>query len=223
VGALLLLLGGTASVGGEPGVVGELDSGQGSGEELVLTVPPSGVALGSRVVVGVGTEDEVVTISVTDARGNTYAADALVANPGLSRAIIFSAHVGTALQAGDAITIAATGPTDLSAAAVAFTSISEADPVDVTATATGSSNSPSSGTATTTVANTLLIGAVCGSAGADPTLSAGSGWTGAGSANASQLYLFLEYRTAPAAGGYVATFGSIFASDWAAALVAYQG
>jgi hypothetical protein len=81
-----------------------------TGTTLAVTVPAGGVAVNDTVVISFAMDPTSGTVSAADARGNTYTADANF-QQGTSgsgtgvRQVLLSARLGTALVAGDSITV----------------------------------------------------------------------------------------------------------------------
>lgn len=103
--------------------------------DLTLTVPAGGVAAGSRLVIAVTRYGGVVDGTVdgaSDTKGNTYAIDIGTGNGHGQAAHLLSAHVGTALVAGDVITVGLTDVQMVAARFLVYSGIASADAVDVT-------------------------------------------------------------------------------------------
>lgn len=116
--------------------LGHVGSGSAPADPIALTVPAGGVPAGSRVVVGIVYLGSAPS-GITDTRGNTYALDAtapVMVEVGTFAAALWSAHIGTALQAGDTIAIAVAGIA--AAVADAFTGVAALEAFDQAATAT---------------------------------------------------------------------------------------
>jgi chitodextrinase len=157
---------------------------------LALTVPAGGVTAGDTVIVWAamsGGGGGVTISKITDARGNVYAVDTSLKHPDTGiNSFIGSAYVGSALQAGDKITITFSGAyyslKDMFAAE--FRGLSPSGWRDKTALGTGNSASPAStATALTTYGPELVVGGF----GSDSTakFTPGAGFTALTSASVS--------------------------------------
>jgi hypothetical protein len=149
---------------------------------LSATVPADGVPVGDTLTVSVATGTFNGATGCTDAKGNTYAVVA-DQNSGHGRLFVCSAHVGTALVAGDTVTATYPGFSGLSLASVnAISGSASSGQVEGSASAAGNSASPSSGAITTTTTKAVLLGAVAN--GSLPTFTPGTGYTVVGSVSA---------------------------------------
>ena len=131
------------------------------GTTQAVAVPGAGVAAGNTLVVRVyNRPGNAGTVSATDSAGNTYAVDVNRTLASSGRLVLLSAHVTTALSSGNTITVTFPGANDATSVAVdEFTGITSSSRVDVANSATGSGSSASAGL-TTTVASTLVLGAL---------------------------------------------------------------
>jgi hypothetical protein len=203
---------------GSPGFVKLVASGtksQSGNSTMTLTVPAGGsAATGHRVIVSASVSTFGGTVSCRDSRGNTYTVDGRV---GTNNLFVCSAHVTTALQAGDTITLTYPGFSGVSlASAYEFSGIAPVSPVDGTFRQGASSSvtvvsvSPALATAN---ANDVLFGAV----GSNGTFAVGNGFKSAG-ANGG---LAAAYMTVSTTGSYSA-FGKVGSGAWRGVLVAYR-
>jgi hypothetical protein len=189
-----------------------------------ITVPSGGIAAGNRVVIRIYQRGGSTTGSVnaSDSRGNNYSVDANY----LTSTTVLSAHVSTALAAGD--TIRVNYPTADAAGVVAdaFSNVATANAVDASATANGTATSNPSVSLTTTSPTDLVIGAI-GSAN-NRAVTQPSGWTGLGSSfpdcgGATRTGTIVGGYNAPGATGTV-TYNPVLggSGQWAGAAVAYN-
>jgi hypothetical protein len=188
---------------------------QSGNSTMTLAVPTgSTVAAGHRVIVSASVGTFGGTVSCRDSRGNSYTIDGRV---GTNNLFVCSAHITTALQAGDTITLTYPGFSGVSlASAYEFSGIAAVSPVDGTfrqgtsSSVTVVSVSPALATAN---ANDVLFGAV----GSNGTFAVGNGFKSAG-ANGG---LAATYLPVTATGSYSA-FGKVTSGAWRGILIAYR-
>jgi len=193
----------------------------------VITVPAGGVAAGNTLIARVGIRHGTPTgtVTVTDSKGNTYTLDKDVTGAGV-RVLVFSANVGTALAAGDTITV--NYPTSFNSTGVVvseYSGISATNRVDTTGSATGNSITPSANL-TTITANTLVYGAVATTN--HPLYTEASGWTtdvdqapGCGGSQGNSTN-HGAYRVVSTTGAYTYNPTLSTGMPWAEAIVAYK-
>jgi hypothetical protein len=198
--------------------------------QLTLTVPAGGVAVGDTIIVVGSKASETQTIaSVTDSRGNAYTVDLRVldgAASGMGYAIA-SGFASTALAAGDTITITYEGTTSYTnrwGIAYEFAGLA-LNAADVTATSGGFGTQLSSGTtAATTQAGELVFGAFDVQQAA-PTFTAGAGYqalTGAPSAAVAGQSLQSEFGVVSTTGTQTALATLAANKTWLGAAVTYR-
>ena len=125
----------------------------------VLTVPAGGVSAHHTVILQVSFRvPGVGAVTATDSKGNTYSVDADVTGS-LTRTVVLSGYLTTALAAGDQITVTTPDAGSEGVGGTVFSGIAPSSRVDATGTASGTSVSPLA-SATTTQARTLVVGAV---------------------------------------------------------------
>jgi hypothetical protein len=199
--------------------------------QLSLTVPAGGVAVGDTVVLvaSKGKDDQAVA-SVADSKGNTYAVDdnargSVGSGIGMGTA---SAYVTTPLAAGDTITITYEGTTSYTnrwAIAYEFGGLAPVPAVDVSANAAGYGSRPASGTtAPTTKANELILG-VFNIQATSPGFVAGTNFqalTPAPSAGVIGQSLQTEFRVVTATGTQQATATISANRSYSASVIAYK-
>ncbi len=195
---------------------------------LSVTVPGGGVAAGNLLVVYFAMDDVDGAIFVNDTQANSYrvaAESRLAANV---RTLILYSHVKTALASGNTIRITYPRST---AKAVSISEFSGVSVFEVKATATGSNTTPSSGNATTTVADSLLVGAIGVEGPSTDAFTQGGSYSTApptrvgtnGGAADTNISINPEYRIVSTAAARVAdgTLGT--SRDWAAAQATFYG
>ncbi len=195
---------------------------------LTLQAPSAGVTAGNTILLAVGcAKNATVTVSATDAAGNTYTVDKYVDGSALPTktphvAILRASNV-TALSSGQTITISFSPNVNYPIVAAYEYSGLISSPVDQTAGTSGTSTTPSSGaTSSTAQAHDLCFGAVFYGA-ASANFTAGSGYTeDFDTAQAGTVALAVERKVVFATGTYAAD-GTITSSDWAAAIATYKG
>ena len=200
-----------------------------TGTTLAVTVPGAGVAQNNLIVVYFAEDGRNGTISATDTQGNTYAvaANAQTGSPsGFNvRTSILYGIANTALVSGNTITV--THPST-EARAVSVSEFSAVNTLGVIKTATGSGITPDTGDVTTTVADSVLIGAIGVEGVIGDTFTAGTGYSTApptriatsGPSDATNITINPEYDIVSVAGAYDAD-GTITNRDWAAALATF--
>ena len=202
------------------------NTGQAAPGNVTVSIA-SAVPTGNTVVVEIAANASA-TATVSDARGNVYAQNAVATNTGNVETWIFSSSVTTALSAGDLITVhfEATAPVAEAVSALAVSGLALSSPLDQVQAGTGTSTTADSGlTATTTQANELLIGAIGVPGPSTDTFTPGSGYTLVGRVSADtspNVTINPEFRTVTAAGQYNAgaTLGTSRA--WGAAIATFK-
>ncbi len=200
-----------------------------AGTSLAVTVPGGGVARGNLLAVYFAMDGDTTAPTCADTKGSVYTvgANAQFASPGTGnvRTTLFYAPVNTALVSGDTITV--THPS-VTARAMSVSEFSNVNTFHTSAATTGTSTTPSSGNAATTVANTLLVGAIGAEGPVEDSFTPGGSYNAApptedgtttGTA-ATNITMDPEYRVVGAAGNYPAD-GTITSRDWAAALAVF--
>jgi hypothetical protein len=204
-----------------------------SATSTTLTVPSGGVAAGNRVVLRLEFRaGSSGTVSASDSKGNTYSVDADPDSVG-HQIVVLSAHVATALVAGDTIQVSYPSRGDSSGlVADVLSNVATTNAVDRVGTASGNAASAVSTSVTTTNATDILVGAVGSANGRSITQPTGwNGLTGqtpgsgggckngagGNSTNAG------AYRTVSSAGTY--TYDPVLGGSgiWTGAIVAYKG
>lgn len=150
--------------GGTPAYVGEIQRGQELGAPTSTTVITlaSGVSSGNRVVIlfkwYLGTQ---TISSIADSRGNTYVVDKTLTHDTSVYHAVISAHVTTALQTSDTITItfSASGTSYRAWCVVNLSGCASSSAVDQTGSGFAFGTSVSAA-ASTTAAATVLVGQV---------------------------------------------------------------
>jgi prepilin-type N-terminal cleavage/methylation domain-containing protein len=209
-----------------------------SGGSTTVTVPAgTTAAVGNRVLVRVALRRSGSgAVAVSDSKGNSYAANADVWNSSQDqRVVVFSAHVTSALVAGNTITVTfPPNPPNITSSvgvvADVLGNVATTSPVDATGTGTGNTNTASATTSSaTTIANDLLIGA-SSSQPSNQTATTPAGWTGltgqtigcGGGSNGNSVNTG-HYRIVSSTGTYTWTSTLNNSSvGWAAAIVAYK-
>jgi hypothetical protein len=217
------------------GDIGSATIRSSSTSNLVITTTAA-VAAGNNIIIAYATDpNQDLTITVSDAAGNTYQMAAMAISQGNCRTFIYAAYNVTALASGSAITINQVYHNPdypvIARAAVAsvFSGVASVGALEQTCVGSGTSTSPSSGAATTVQADQLLIGAV-GTEGpnGDTAGTWSSSFTGllrAGTtaANAdSNITVSMGYRIVSSAGDYTAAKSGITSRDWAAAIATFK-
>jgi hypothetical protein len=206
------------------GTVGQASCGSNS---MAITVPVGGVAAGSRIVLRLAIRGgSSGAVSASDSRGNSYAVDADPV-PASHPLVVFSAHVATALVAGDTIQVNyPSGSTSSAVAAGAYSNIAATNAVDAVGGASGSSTAPST-SVTTTNANDLLLGATFSANNRSVTQP--SGWTGlttqvpdCGNGALGKSTNTGAYRIPGSAGTFAYDPALGGSGTWAGAVVAYK-
>jgi hypothetical protein len=209
--------------------------------EWVYTVPSGGVAQGDTLVIASTialANSTLPTVTVVDSRGNTYTVDhsaMFVERTFWQVGAVISAHIATALQAGDTITISHNGSgsnrhasslnvyRNLSATA----RVHQVASAKVDGAAVNWTASPDSGlTAATIIADALVFGAIHTSGdSAVPNLTAGTGFTlrTRASSGASARAVHPEDRIVTSTGQYRADGTLDKAHAWQATAVVYVG
>lgn len=200
-----------------------------AGNVITLVVPTGGIAAGELIIVAGGrafATAEGSIASVTDTQGNTYTVDEIESTGTAFCLSVASCIVGTALNAGDTLTVTFNGTgTQLCAHGHVFHSDSGwvAPPLDLTADAGGTSTSPSSGaTGTTSQADELVFGAfdwvLVNSWG-----ETGSGFTGlSGSQASGDRKIENEYKVVSATGAQTADGALSASAAWNAIVATYK-
>ncbi|MGH7768757.1 MAG: hypothetical protein ACREQP_15030, partial [Candidatus Binatia bacterium] len=152
-----------------------------TGTTLSVTVPTSGVAAGTSIMISLAMNPSTGTVSCTDTRSNSYVIDRDITNgsgtTGL-RTVILSTHNVVALVSGNIITCTHPSITARAISANQFSGIVSTSSRDQTAAATGNSTAASSGaTPTTTQAAELLYGTVGVEGPSTETFTAGASFT----------------------------------------------
>jgi fibronectin type 3 domain-containing protein len=198
-----------------------------TGQTVQLTLA-SAVAQGHTAIVFAAISSTGIQInSITDTRGNTYTIDATANHTGTSlNSFIGSGYIGTALQAGDKITVTFSASlfTTRMISAADFAGIASINRVDLATTSIGSSATPNTLNITTALPGELL--------------TAGFGFTNATTLTPTFPFSALTptsatlgtvtrssypaWWTAPNPGTYKATGTLTAAAQWTAALVAYK-
>jgi hypothetical protein len=197
---------------------------------------PSGmtVAAGNRVLLRLGLRRGTNgTISATDSKGNSYSINGDASNSGNDeRIVVLSAHVTTALVAGDTIMVTyPSGVYSSGLVADVLSNVASSNPVDAVGNASGNSNSPSVTSGTTTNQYDFLVGALATQN--NLTATTPSGWTGltdqavgggSGCQNGSNGNSMNvgDYRAVSATGAF--TYNPTLNSSviWAATVVAFK-
>jgi len=123
--------------------LGIATSSQVSGTVLTITVPTGGIAAGQTLIIRSATDYMSNGPTITDTRGNTYTSLRSAAGGTAMRASIHASTLGTALQAGDVITVTtATAAANRAAAVDQFAGLVEPLTVDVANGATGTTAAP---------------------------------------------------------------------------------
>jgi Bacterial Ig-like domain len=214
------------------GNIGTASCGSGS---MTIAVP-SGmtVAAGNRVLLRLGLRRGTNgTVNATDSKGNSYSINGDASNSGNDeRIVVLSAHVTTALVAGDTITVTyPSGVYSSGLVADVLSNVATSNPVDAVGNASGNSSSPSVTSGTTTSQYDFLIGALATQN--NLTATTPSGWTGltdqavgggAGCQNGSNGNSMNvgDYRAVSATGAF--TYNPTLNSSviWAATVVAFK-
>jgi Big-like domain-containing protein len=150
----------SAPVAIAPALVGNVGQATCGSTSNAVTVPAAGVAAGNTVIVRATIRGSGAgAVSATDTRGNTYTNDKDVTGSNSMRVVVLSAHVGTALQSGDVITVTHPSGSATAVVASAYSGIASSSRVDTTGSGGANSNSPSA-SVTTTNADDLIYGAV---------------------------------------------------------------
>jgi prepilin-type N-terminal cleavage/methylation domain-containing protein len=205
------------------------NSSQNSDTTLSVTVPAAGAAAGDLLVVYFAMDDVDGAVFVNDTQANSYRVAAESRFASNVRTVILYSHIKTALVSGNTIRI--TYPRSASKA-VSISEFSGASVYEVKATATGTSTTPSSGNATTTVADSLLVGAIGVEGPSTDTFTQGASYSTApptragtnnGGAADTNISINPEYRIVSTAAARVAdgTLGT--SRDWAAAQATFYG
>jgi hypothetical protein len=197
-----------------------------SGTSIFITVPAGGVAAGDVVLLQVAIAGTpAVALSTSDPKLNAYSAD-FTSNTSALTVATFRGTVGTALAAGDLITVTWSPAAPAVASAAEFAGLTSS-PLDQSGWGVGSSLLPAtSAIPATTQANELLLGAVS-TLGSSVAFTPGSGYTAL--VGASQvipglgtLSIFPEFRTVAATGVYAAD-GTLGAPQtWNAIISTYK-
>jgi hypothetical protein len=186
-----------------------------SSATVTITVPAGGFPSGHLLVLGVCcvvSGASAPNLSVSDTRSNTWASDrSILPITGATTYVQqFSTVVSTTLNAGDTITITASGntPSRYAASVQEFDdTISGKDTGSTFDNGGSSSASISSGNFTTTNANTLIVGTL-GLVSQARTLTPGGVYTAgtkvASTGGSSDRAVQLEWKTVSSAGTYVA-------------------
>jgi hypothetical protein len=199
-----------------------------------LTTTGGAAAAGASILVAIATRNPLTLLSVTDAVGNTYTADAARTN-GNVRVYVASCHRALALPNGSLIT--ATFNNTESIIAILADEFSDTAPglaatgADQTANGTGTGTAiATAATAATAVANELVyaaFGVDIAATGTIPTVAPGAGYTRttevAAPSSALRVGVYPEYKVVAAVGTQVAD-GTLSASKvWAAVVATYRG
>ncbi len=190
---------------------------------IVATVGATGIATGDTANVSVATGTFAGATGCTDSKGNTYtvAADR---NSGNGRLFVCTAHLGTALAAGDTITATYPGFSGISVVRVnAISGYDTNGTVLAANSVSGNSASPNSGNITTS-GPAVLFGVVAN--GNTPTFTPGANYTligqVSGGSGSSKRTISPEFRIVSSGGTYSAT-GTISNGGqfWQATIVGY--
>lgn len=195
---------------------------------LSVTVPAGGLAAGHLAVVSFAIDGVSGTISASDTRGNSYAvaANAQYASPGTGnvRTVILYSVIGTALSAGDTITVTYPSRT---AKAMSVDEYSGVNTPDAVSTATGAGTAPSTGNATTSDDNELLVAAFGVEGDALEAFTAGGGFNATAEAGttggtaATNATVNPVYRIVSSTGTYAATATLGVSTDCARAIATF--
>jgi hypothetical protein len=202
-----------------------------SNNQLTLTVPAGGVAVGDTVLlIAAKGNDAQAIASATDSKGNAYAVDDNVrgtAGSGLGMGVA-SAYVTNALAAGDTITITYEGTTSYTnrwAVGYDFAGLAPNPAADVFANSAGYGTRPTAGpTAATTKANELVLGVFAVQA-TSPGFVAGTGFqalTPAPSAGVVGQSLQAEFQVVTTTGPQTATSTLSANRSYTSAVIAYK-
>jgi uncharacterized repeat protein (TIGR02543 family) len=202
--------------------------------DLVVTTTAA-VAAGDDIIIAYGTDpNQDLTITVSDAAGNTYQQAAMAISVGNLRTFIFAAYNVNALSSGSAITIHQTVVCSTAVAARAavvsvFRGLAPVGALEQTNAGSGTSTTPSSGAATTIQADQLLIGAV-GTEG--PGTDTAGTWQNSFTAGPragttatttdAEITVSMGWQIVSAAGNYTAAKSGITSRDWAAAIATFK-
>jgi hypothetical protein len=200
-----------------------------NGTTLWVVVPAGGVAAGNTLLIRVVHDYTAGGGAVTDSRGNTYVRDRTAANAGNGmRASLFRSVVGTALQAGDVITLTTTAVAARVMSVDEFSNVLAPSVIDQQNGATNTGTAPNVAI-TTTNANDLIVG-MCATQGPetdgfddDPLwLSlARTGTTGGGSSSNKTVGGAYRSVASTALYRYQPTLG--VSASWIQYVVAYRG
>lgn len=202
-----------------------------SGATLTLTVPTGGVSTGHTLIVRILHDYTAGAPTITDSKGNAYARDRTAADSGTTmRLTQYSCAVGTALSAGDSITITlSSAVANKVAAADEFASVLTPITVDNQDGATGANTTPNMPLVTTN-ANDLLIGTVAVAGDSTDTYTEDSAnlWTGltrvgtTGGTFSTNRTLNTAYRSVGSATTYHYAPTLSTSSLWLEFMVAYR-
>ena len=203
---------------------------------LVITTTAA-VTAGDAIIIAYATDpNQDLTLTVSDAAGNSYQMAAMAVSQGNCRTYIYAAYNVAALASGSTITINQvyrnTEYPVAARAAVAsvFRGMASVGALEQTTVASGTSTSPSSGAANTVQADQLLIGVVGTEGPSGDTegtwsnsFTAGprAGTTG-GTDATTNITVSLGYRIVTTAGSYTAAKTGITSRDWAASIATFK-
>jgi len=201
--------------------IGTNTKSQSGNSSISVTVPASGVAAGNTIIVSFASGTFSPGIACADSQGNIYNIDADKIDVA-ERVTICSAHVTTALVAGNTIT--ATYPSFSGTSTITanefFGLLSSS--LDASSTDSGNSDAPDSGlTALTAQPEELLMGAIQFSGANGATFTPGAGYARTNSDLAGRplasLYQIVSAMGAYSAGGTLTT-----ENQWEAAIATYK-
>lgn len=191
-----------------------------------VTVPAAGVAAGDTLILSCASADSTFNVSsISDTGGNTYTVRSGTRTViGGNTILIADAHISTALNSGDTITLTLAGATGGSALVSEFSGIAAASYFDVSHGATIAFDTAfdSGATATTAQADELVFGTMYAPSSAR-TFTAGSGFTEiAESAFFTAWVQQTEYKVVAATGTYSATATADSATEGIAVVATYK-
>ena len=187
------------------------------------TVPP-----GDTVVIGAGAQNNVTVVSAADPRGNTYTVNATRqytnATGGKSTTALISAHVTTALQPGDTITVTLSKGNTWGFVAEQWSGLSAFDQTGGADSAGVNNTSVSVSTSAATTSAPEAVFAVTVTTGW-PGLTAGPGYVETADLQmlngSAKRELGFEYAIVSSTGVQTGTFALGKTSYWVAAIATY--
>jgi parallel beta-helix repeat protein len=208
--------------------LGSVANGSSATNTLSLTVGRT-VAVGDRIVLGIGARGAVRVSSIVDSRGNVYRVDAVRATSSQtapkSTAVIATAGVATALKPGDVITVTVSQGKAWGFAAEDWTGITKLDQVGGADSGETTGSAVAVGSAGPTTGSPEVVFAVT-TVNSAPGIAAGAGFTETVDLKMAQggatREFALEYAVVSSSGVQTATFGLGAAKYWVGALATYR-